>query len=192
MKQPTLTTEHLTLEPLRHEHVSGLIVMLADPRASQHLPVDLSQEHQARAMLASRLAHQGPPELGYWTWLLDGEVAGLGHLQPARGLPAELIEVGWCLKPALWHRGLAAEAVQALLDYAVHDLSLHAVWALISPPNTPSAALAERLGFMRVGHAQADSNPVHVYVALPTRASTATAASAEHGHARTSAEQGRG
>jgi RimJ/RimL family protein N-acetyltransferase len=169
MKQPTLTTARLTIEPLRKERVDGLVAMFADPRASRYFPVDFSDEDRAREMLASRLAYSGPPELGYWTWLLDGQVAGLGHLQPARDLPSELIEVGWCVKPARWRQGLAAEAVLALLDYALRVLGVPAVWALIGAQNTPSTALAERLGFLRVGNVRADGGPTHVYVRLPGR-----------------------
>ena len=167
MSQPTLTSARLTLEPLRREHTDGLVALFADPRASRYFPVDFSDEHAARKMIASRLAYSGPAELGYWTWLMGDQVVGLGHLQPARDLPGELVETGWCVKPACWRQGLATEAVQTLLEYALRKLNIPAVWALVDTRNTPSIALAGLLGFLQVGSQQLDDGPAHVYVRLP-------------------------
>jgi [ribosomal protein S5]-alanine N-acetyltransferase len=165
--RPILSTTRLTLEPLVPEHTEGLVEMFADPRASRYLPVDFSDEAAARSLVASRLAAQAPPELGYWTWLMDGRVVGFGHLQPARDIPSELIETGWCVQPDLWRQGLAAEAVRALLDYALSDLGHPAVWALVDERNTPSQGFARRLGFLPVGERRLDAGVAQVFVKLP-------------------------
>ena len=164
--QPTLASARLTLAPLVPDHTEGLVALLADPRASRYFPVDFSDEQAARDLVASRLAFAGPPELGYWTWLLNGQVVGLGHLQPARDLPSELIETGWCVRPDLWRQGLATEAIRSLLDYALTDLRLPAVWALVGNENTPSIGLAHRLGFLPVGERRLDEGPAQVFVRL--------------------------
>ena len=90
--QPILTGARLTLEPLAPEHTEGLVEMFADPRTSRYFSVDFSDEKAARNLVARRLADEGPPELGYWAWLMDVRVIGLGHLQPARDLPSEWID----------------------------------------------------------------------------------------------------
>ncbi|MFG2785960.1 GNAT family N-acetyltransferase [Streptomyces prunicolor] len=162
--QPTLTTERLTLAPLVPDHTDGLVALFADPRASQYFPVDFSDEQAARALVTSRLAFAGPPQLGYWTWLLDGQVVGLGHLQPARDLPSELIETGWCVRPDLWRQGVATEAIGALLDYALSGLHLPAVWALVDSKNAPSIRFAHRLGFLSVGERLLDEGMAQVFV----------------------------
>lgn len=172
--QPILTGARLTLEPLAAEHTEGLVKMFADPRTSRYLPVDFSNEKAARSLVASRLADELPPKLGYWTWLMDGQVIGLGHLQPARDLPSELIETGWCVRPDLWRQGLAREAIQLLLAYALTDLRLPAVWALVDNRNTPSQAFARRLGFLPVAERNLDTRPAQVYVKLPAPPSPPT------------------
>jgi RimJ/RimL family protein N-acetyltransferase len=162
--QPILTTERLTLAPLVPDHTEGLVALFADPLASRYFPVDFSEERAARALVTSRLAFAGPPQLGYWTWLLEGEVVGLGHLQPARDLPGELIETGWCVRPDLWRQGLATEAIRSLLDYALSDLRLPAVWALVDSGNAPSIRFAGRLGFLSVGERLLDEGTAQVFV----------------------------
>ncbi|WP_190174906.1 GNAT family N-acetyltransferase [Streptomyces mirabilis] len=164
--QPILAGERLTLAPLAPDHTEGLVALFADPRASRYFPVDFSNERAARDLVTSRLAYAGPPELGYWTWLLDGQAVGLGHLQPARDLPSELIETGWCVRPDLWRQGLATEAIQSLLDYALSDLRLPAVWALVDSRNTPSISFAHRLGFLSVGQRQLDDGMAQVFIRL--------------------------
>lgn len=165
--QPILTGARLTLEPLAAEHTEGLVAMFAHPRTSRYFPVDFSDEKAARKLVAGRLADAGPPELGYWAWLMDGQVIGLGHLQPARDLPSELIETGWCVRPDLWRRGLAGEAIRLLLGYALTDLRLPAVWALVDDRNTPSLGFARRLGFLPVGERKLDAGLAQVFVKLP-------------------------
>jgi len=164
--QPILTSARLTLAPLVPEHTEGLVALFADPRASRYFPVDFSDERAARDLVASRLAYAGPPGLGYWTWLMDGQVVGLGHLQPARHLPGELIEIGWCVRPDRWRQGLATEAVRSLLDYGLSGLGLSAVWALVDGENAPSIGFAHRLGFLSVGERRLDEGTAQVFVRL--------------------------
>ncbi|MFI6467801.1 GNAT family N-acetyltransferase [Streptomyces sp. NPDC050538] len=95
---------------------------------------------------------------------MDGEVVGLGHLQPARDLPGELIETGWCVRPDLWRQGLATEAIRSLLHYALSDLRLPAVWALVDSENAPSIRFAHRLGFLSVGERPLDGGTAQVFV----------------------------
>ncbi|MFI6624399.1 GNAT family N-acetyltransferase [Streptomyces sp. NPDC050528] len=141
-------------------------VTRSESATTSHPPHDRARIRTTRQLApASRQqAIAAPPELGYWTWLLDGEVVGLGHLQPARDLPAELIETGWCVRPDLWRQGLATEAIRSLLDYALSDLRLPAVWALVDSENAPSIRFAHRLGFLSVGERPLDEGTAQVFV----------------------------
>lgn len=67
----------------------------------------------------------------------------------ARGAQAEL---GWCLDPAYGGRGLATEAVTALLGLCFVDLDLRRVYAGCFADNIPSWRLMERVGMRREAH----------------------------------------
>ncbi|WP_019816194.1 GNAT family N-acetyltransferase [Saccharomonospora saliphila] len=171
-KQPTLTTERSTLEPLGERHTEPIVRMFADPEMSRYFPGDLTVRQNAEAMVRRRLAYSGPPELGHWVFLRDGVVIGLGHLRPSWELPGELPEIGWYLATEHGGAGLATEAGRALLHYGLNELGLDSVWALVHTENAPSLRLAQRLGFLRVGSGVHYGQMWHhVHVALPGRVS---------------------
>ena len=59
--------------------------------------------------------------------------------------------VGYWLAADRQGRGLMTRAVAALVDHAFDELRLHRVELRAAPANTPSRALAERLGFNEEG-----------------------------------------
>ena|GEM_PF-425431 len=85
---------------------------------------------------------------GDTSWLItlpDGEVIGdIGVFSKQGNKTGEMV---WYLAPAYWHKGYAAEAGQAVLDYIFGALAFRGVTAQIDSRNTPSRRLAERLGF---------------------------------------------
>jgi hypothetical protein len=54
-----------------------------------------------------------------------------------------------------------------LLDHALSDLRLPAVWALVGTGNMPGIAFARSLGFLCVGERQVDGEAAQVFVKLP-------------------------
>lgn len=55
-------------------------------------------------------------------------------------------EIGYVLNPAYWGRGLAAEAVRAVLDFGFRRLSLHRIDARFMVGNEQSRRVAEKCG----------------------------------------------
>jgi ribosomal-protein-alanine N-acetyltransferase len=60
-------------------------------------------------------------------------------------------EIGYALASAHWNRGLATEALGAMLSWGIAALDLHTVEAQVDPRNEPSIRLLDRLGFAREG-----------------------------------------
>jgi RimJ/RimL family protein N-acetyltransferase len=91
--------------------------------------------------LAVRLAGDGPPA---------DRLVGDVYLQVLAGSP-HAAELGVTLAAAHQGKGLAAEAVGAVLDAVLGPL-VHKVVAYVDVRNAPSLALFDRLGFRREGH----------------------------------------
>lgn len=72
----------------------------------------------------------------------------------ARDVQAEL---GWCLDPAYAGRGIATEAVRALVRRCFEDLGLRRVTAGCFADNTASQRLMERIGMRREVHTLRES-----------------------------------
>lgn len=79
----------------------------------------------------------------------QAEVAAGGHLA--------LAEIGWVLDPRFGGRGLATEAVRALLAVCFEDLGVHRVQATCFAANVPSWRLMDRIGMRREGHTVKDA-----------------------------------
>ena len=56
-------------------------------------------------------------------------------------------DVGYSFLPEFWRRGFASESVAAVVEHARGTLGLRTIIALVSPHNTASAGLLEKLGF---------------------------------------------
>ncbi|MEU1585207.1 GNAT family N-acetyltransferase [Micromonospora sp. NPDC005710] len=94
----------------------------------------------------------------YGTWAVEvretGQVVGTALLKPLPGrdeaVRTEDIEVGWHLHPDFWGHGYATEAARGMLarEFAAGTREIYAV---VSPGNEPSIAVARRLGMTHVG-----------------------------------------
>lgn len=60
-------------------------------------------------------------------------------------------EVGYELHPNYWHKGIASEAVKAVVDYSFRELDLYRLGANTFPENEPSYSLLLKLGFQKEG-----------------------------------------
>lgn len=60
-------------------------------------------------------------------------------------------EIGFELSKEQWGKGIALEAVQAIINYGFEHMNFQRIEALIEPPNRASIKLVEKLGFIREG-----------------------------------------
>ncbi len=72
------------------------------------------------------------------------------------GRDHRLAEIGWVVDPGQGGRGLATEAVRAMLDLAFERYGAHRVAAQMDARNTASARLAERVGMHREAQLRQD------------------------------------
>ena len=73
------------------------------------------------------------------------------------------LELGWVLAPEARGCGYATEAVGAVLDWAAATLAPARFLCIISPSNAPSARVARKCGFERIGAARAAGALVDVF-----------------------------
>lgn len=60
-------------------------------------------------------------------------------------------EIGFELSKEQWGKGIAHEAVEAIISYGYEHMNFQRIEALIEPPNLSSQKLVEKLGFIREG-----------------------------------------
>jgi ribosomal-protein-alanine N-acetyltransferase len=151
---PVLWTERLVLRRITLGDVPALFEMLSDPVVMRYMSsLPLTSESEAAAVV-ERIGAAWDEGRGIeWGITLHGDDRLVGkcafyrlHAAHARA------ELGYFLAPGCWGRGLATEAVGAVLDFGFGTMGLHSVEVQTDPDNGSSIGVARRLGFRPEGH----------------------------------------
>ena len=145
---PTLVGERIALRPLGLDDLAPFAAFYADPSASRFVggPADAVAVWRR---LASYLGHWDLR--GYGPFAMVEREGGAflgytGHWCP-EGWPEP--EILWGLMPHAQGRGLATEGAALALRHAYEALGWTTAISAVDPANTPSRAVAERLGATR-------------------------------------------
>jgi RimJ/RimL family protein N-acetyltransferase len=141
-----------TLEPQVAAHADEMFAVLADP-AIYEFENEPPRSVEGLRERYTRLESRGSPDgrEGWLNWVLrdtDGRAAG--YLQ-ATTYDGGRADVAYELASAHWGRGLAAQAVQAMLDELVAQHGVNTFDAVLKRANHRSLALLQRLGFEPAG-----------------------------------------
>lgn len=145
----TLRTPRLALEPMVAAHAAVLFPVLRDPSLYRYLdeapPESEAQLRRLYAYRERRMSPDGQEQWLNWTvFSLSGHA--LGYVQ-ATVLPDRRAWVAYVMGSAHWGRGLASEAVRAMIVHIAQAFSLQRCQALVEAANGPSIRLLQRLGF---------------------------------------------
>jgi RimJ/RimL family protein N-acetyltransferase len=150
---PRLQTERLLLRPHRVEDFDDLARLWGDPEVTRWIGGRPSTAEESWSRL---LRYQGLwPALGfgYFAVLDRGSGAFLGDAGLAdfhRDITPSLhgmAEAGWVLGPGAWGRGIATEAVGAVLGWYRATASARPVACILAPENLASHRVALKCGF---------------------------------------------
>ena len=157
---PSLATERLVLRATRIDDWESYAAMWADPRVTEFI----GGEPRPRDVAWTKFC-QGAgfwPLLGYGYWSIidrdDNYVGVGGFVRHERGM-TELgthPECGWTFAPDSWGRGVAGEAISAMVGWADAALRVE-TRCLISNGNIASIKVAERNGYVRSADLADDS-----------------------------------
>ena len=151
-----IRTERLLLRPYAHSDVDALYAYQRLPEVHRYLYSEPRTRAEVEALVAERAGVAVPTETAPAITLV-ADLAQTGELVGDcvlfwRSKEHEQGEVGYVLNPAYRGRGLATEAVEALLRLGFEELGLHRVAARCDARNTASARVMERAGMRREAH----------------------------------------
>ena len=143
---PVIETDRLTLRPHRAEDFDGYAALFGSDRA--RFMGKLNRRHTWYSF-CSDVAQWAL--VGDGAWAIEerrsGAVIGQVAIQKPDHFPE--IELGWFLFPEFGGQGYATEAARAARDWAYGPGGLNGLVSYINIDNTPSIALAQRLGCTR-------------------------------------------
>lgn len=146
-------TERLVLRPVRADDVDAMMAINSDERVAAGV---LSVAHpytrrDAIGHLTKLLASNASGAANTWMIMMDGEAVGTcGFDVNERHLGGMM---GYTIRPDLWGKGLATEAVGAMLRYGfeMRDPPMHRLYADHFPENAASGRVCEKAGMVREG-----------------------------------------
>ena len=95
------------------------------------------------------------PEWRRWAITLKGDDTAIGMVAAGEKRQGDVTEIGYFLLRGHGGRGIASEAVSAVIDRIFAE-GQRRVFADTDPDNAPSRALLERLGFKLEGYLRAE------------------------------------
>ena len=147
--------------------------IVGDPAVMAQLGAPALDAEECWRRLAASVGTWDLLGFGGWAVVRKGDEALIGMVSLFNGWRAleprfgEQPEMGWIFATDVHRLGIAGEACRAVLDWADAHLQPTPIWAIISPDNAPSFALAERLGFERLDDSVYHDEPIAVLRRAP-------------------------
>jgi RimJ/RimL family protein N-acetyltransferase len=165
---PLIETERLILRPLTLEDFEAYAAAWADPQMTAFIGGTPRDRTTSWAKFTAAAGMWPVVGYGYWTFIdrKSGTFIGNGGLaRLERGL-TELDgypEAGWAFIPATWGKGLATEAMAAVLEWADEVLRGAEIRCIIDPGNMASERVSEKLGFAKLAEVDFPPGKTIVY-----------------------------
>lgn len=168
-----LETERLVLRHLNTDDAEFILRLVNDPSFIANIGDRgiRSLEQATNYLLEGPMSSYRHHGHGPYLVALKVELVPIGLCGLLKRIQFDDPDLGYALLPEYRSQGFAFEAASAVLDLAYSSLGLPRTLGLVSPENTPSIRLLEKLGFefserreMKVG-----VPPTAVYVHTPTR-----------------------
>lgn len=165
----TLETARLLLRPFVAEDAEDVHLYASDAAVCQFTDWGPNTEEQTRTWVANAAAAGIP---AHWAITLKDDalgtrgtvtagtvVGGIGvygeDRAPIHETP-EVRELGWVVRRDLWGRGIATEAVHAVIEALIADLEIREVHARCRPEHRASAKVMAHLGLEHVRRIERD------------------------------------
>ena len=147
-----LITDRLRLRPVKPEDAAWIFPMMGDPEVMAFWDVGAIDDPEIiDAMVAHQIAETAARRAYYWAIERLSDDAPLGECDLSEiDRWHRRAEVGFILRREAWGEGLAAEAMAAVVNFAI-DLGLKRLGARTHVANDASARLLRKLGFDEEG-----------------------------------------
>ncbi len=141
-----IRTERLTLRRARESDLADLHQVMRGQEAMKYWSTPPHPDPETTRTWLERLLTRDPAQSVEFVVEYQEQVIGTvgGGTLP---------EVGYILHPDHWGKGLAFEAMQAVIGFAFANHDLDHLMADVDPRNNASVRLLKRLGFQLNGHA---------------------------------------
>lgn len=142
-----LETERLYLREIKHSDYEALSKILQDEETMYAYEGAFSDD-ETQEWLDRQIGRYNEYGFGLWAVVLKetDEMIGQCGLTIQPWNDRQVLEIGYLLQKAYWHKGYATEAAKACREYAFTNLNADEVCSIIRDTNTASQNVALRNG----------------------------------------------
>jgi RimJ/RimL family protein N-acetyltransferase len=167
-RRPPKDSEKLSFAEMTADDLGDMAALLGDAHVMRYYPRPKTRE-EALSWIEWNQGLYQQEGFGLWTIRLRATGDFVGDcgltLQDVEGTTE--VEVGYHVRADLQGRGYATEAAAACREYALQELGLSRLIAIIDPDNRASLRVAEKIGlrFERDATYRAGQHRVRIYAA---------------------------
>ena len=162
-----LTSNRLQFENYTEQDIDFLKRLLKNPNMVKYIGKGhVRTDDEITQFLAWILTHYRTNEHFGLKLLINkktGEKVGHAGIVPQNIEGEEVLEIGYWIDEAHWHKGYATEAAKALRDLGLNQLKLNKMISLIQVDNTASEKVALRMGMEKEKQIVLNGKNVNVY-----------------------------
>lgn len=162
---PALETQRLRLRAFELRDLPAACAMWASPEVVRFVGGRARSESEVWSAFSRSYGHWALLGYGYLA-ILDrrtGEYFGqIGFLEKLRDVSPSHVgtpEVGWALAPGAWGKGIASEALMAVLAWSDEALEADRTVCLIDPENAASLRVARKCGYQHEASVRLGPSP---------------------------------
>ncbi|MBH5369675.1 GNAT family N-acetyltransferase [Bradyrhizobium glycinis] len=142
------TTDRLSAERLREDHLADLVALHRDAEVSRYLGGVRTPE-VTRAYLGTNMAHWDQHGFGLWALRTrDGDFAGRAGIRHIVVDDVDEIEIAYAFKREFWGQGFASEIATALTDIGLLQLALPSLIGIVYVGNAASRRVLEKSNYL--------------------------------------------
>ena len=151
---PVLETERLVLRNLTKEDKYDLFEIRSNPTTMQYIPRPIAKTvDDVSQLIDIILGYTATNERINWAVTEKGNDKLIGFIgYPNFKHESLRAEIGYMLNPNYTGKGIAYEALKAIIDYGFNTIGLHSIEAIIRTENKASVKLIEKAGFVKEAH----------------------------------------
>ncbi len=148
---PVITTDRLILRKAELDDAPEILFFRSDPEMLKYIDREPATTiDQAKDWLQMVIDNSDNNTAISWNITLKDDDTTIGNIALWRLIREHYrAEIGYVLHPDYWHKGIMAEAMAAVVDYAFNTMGLHSIEANTNPENKASQRVLERAGFVR-------------------------------------------
>jgi RimJ/RimL family protein N-acetyltransferase len=151
-----IETERLILRPHVANDWDAVFALWSDAQTSRFISANPSTREQSWAQLLRYMGLWPALGFGYFAVVDKSTQEFIGEIGLAdfhRNIVPSLegtAEMGWILMPHVWGKGIASEAIMAILDWYRQTPNARPISCIIDKNNTASVKLAQKCGFQEI------------------------------------------